>query len=165
MLTPDQTARQRHLFEQAFPVAKDSPLLEGTDAYECGDVDMRWRAWVACYVANGMLDGSTDSLTEMKTRDIEQRGFKRVGYVLADENGEVCIVDRSAVKWLTSGEHWKLMHGEGCSFESAMLNGQRNYQGSGRYLCGVCKLPASAVRPNGTVTRQMTCRCAERGHP
>jgi hypothetical protein len=59
MLTPDQLARQRRLFEHAFPVAKDSPLLEGTDAYECGDVDMRWRAWVACCVANGCADVPT----------------------------------------------------------------------------------------------------------
>lgn len=57
-----------------------------------------------------------DRLTEMKARGIATgQGYTVTGYVLRNpERGgyaEVCIIDSSAVRWLTKDAMWELLHG------------------------------------------------------
>lgn len=50
-------------------------------------------------------------LTFEKIRHIIHRdGFFITGFVLTRENGEKCIVDMSAVRWLSKDEFFNLMH-------------------------------------------------------
>lgn len=145
MLTPDQLTRQRRLFEHAFPVAKDSPLLEGTDAYECGDVDMRWRAWVACYVANGCADTPTS---------------QPVPHIPTMEE----LLERFSGNPLAYGEYRNLTHGTPA--HDGMPKKAHTFELPRRWnTCPKCNLPLSAVRPDGSVARTITCRCTEQGHP
>jgi chromosome segregation ATPase len=58
-------------------------------------------------------DREPDRITEQKARDIAERtGMERVGYVLQAESGEggACIVHRGAVRWLSDGELWDVVH-------------------------------------------------------
>lgn len=51
------------------------------------------------------------ALTHRKTKDIINRdGFAVTGFVMTKENGEKCVVDMSAVRWMSSGEFFKMMH-------------------------------------------------------
>jgi len=52
----------------------------------------------------------TASVTALKTSYILGKNMKITGFVLTGENGEVSIVDKNAVRWLTRKEMWKLMH-------------------------------------------------------
>ena len=57
-----------------------------------------------------------DRLTEMKARGIvTAQGYTITGYVMRNpERGgfsEVCIIDSSAVRWLTKDAMWELLHG------------------------------------------------------
>jgi len=56
--------------------------------------------------------GSVDLLTNRKTASIiTDRDYHITGYVLTSANGQYsCVVDRAAVRWLTSAEWWELMH-------------------------------------------------------
>lgn len=51
-----------------------------------------------------------DRLTEFKAQSIAERGFAITGVVLTDPSGAKCIVDLSAVRWLSNDEFWDLMH-------------------------------------------------------
>ncbi|MGK2829186.1 hypothetical protein ACSI5F_03655 [Ralstonia pseudosolanacearum] len=52
-----------------------------------------------------------DRLTEEKTAHIAQcDGFAFSGYVLAKGDGARCIVEKSAVRWLSKDEMWAVMH-------------------------------------------------------
>jgi len=55
---------------------------------------------------------SVDLLTNRKTDSIvKDRDYHITGYVLTSKSGkESCVVDRAAVRWLTSVEWWELMH-------------------------------------------------------
>ena len=57
-------------------------------------------------------NGSVDLLTNRKTESIiADRNYQITGYVLTSKSGkESCVVDRCAVRWLTSAEWWELMH-------------------------------------------------------
>ncbi|MBN3757167.1 hypothetical protein G3N95_29790 [Paraburkholderia sp. Tr-20389] len=51
-----------------------------------------------------------DRLTDMKANDIVKRdGYKWTGVVL-EKDGARCIVELSAVRWLTNDEMWNVMH-------------------------------------------------------
>lgn len=50
------------------------------------------------------------NLTERKAAHIIERdGYKATGYVMMNEQGEVCIVNKSAVRWLSKDAYWALM--------------------------------------------------------
>lgn len=50
-------------------------------------------------------------LTRRKAKQIiEQNGFEVTGFVMTDENGKKCIVDMSAVRWMSRDEFYKIMH-------------------------------------------------------
>lgn len=52
-----------------------------------------------------------DRLTAEKAKSIIERGlYKPCGIVLCSDDGDVCIVDRSAVRWLKAADDWTLMH-------------------------------------------------------
>jgi hypothetical protein len=50
-------------------------------------------------------------LTHSKTKHIIARdSFSVTGFVLTKETGEKCIVDMSAVRWMSRDEFFKMMH-------------------------------------------------------
>lgn len=50
-------------------------------------------------------------LTERKTSEIQtSRGYQRVGYVLVNDRGDVCISAQAAVRWLPKAHYGRLMH-------------------------------------------------------
>ena len=52
-----------------------------------------------------------DRLTADKAAHIcERDGYRPTGVVLQNENGERCIVELGAVRWISKDEMWKLMH-------------------------------------------------------
>jgi hypothetical protein len=66
-----------------------------------------------------------DHLTRRKTKDIcERHHYKVTGFTLTNINGEKCVVDMSAVRWLTNSEFWDLMHPD--SVDSKKL--EQHYQ-------------------------------------
>jgi len=53
-----------------------------------------------------------DNLTVKKVEHIIQRDNSVItGFVLTDKSGNVAIVDKAAVRWLSKDEWWKLFHG------------------------------------------------------
>ncbi|VVE78135.1 hypothetical protein [Pandoraea sputorum] len=55
----------------------------------------------------------TDGLTNRKADDIAARdGYKFTGYVLTNDAGKKCVVNMSAVRWVSQNEFWLLMHGQ-----------------------------------------------------
>jgi hypothetical protein len=70
-----------------------------------------------------------DRLTRKKAAHIIARdGFYATGYVLGGgmADGRRCIVEMGAVRWLTTGEAWKLMHPDAQPAPSAPLEGTGN---------------------------------------
>jgi hypothetical protein len=60
-------------------------------------------------------DAQSANLTAQKAASIEKRGglagpYKITGFVLANSGGDRCIVEMSAVRWLSMDEMWWLMH-------------------------------------------------------
>lgn len=60
-------------------------------------------------------DVQAASLTASKTDSIIQRGcyrgdYRISGFVLCNEQGDRCLVEMSAVRWLDKDEMWWLMH-------------------------------------------------------
>ena len=50
-------------------------------------------------------------MTVKKTAAIIERAHSQItGFVLTGRNGETTIVNHSAVRWLSGGEMWELMH-------------------------------------------------------
>lgn len=51
-------------------------------------------------------------LTAMKTASLltPERGYEVTGFVVTSKHGELGIIDKSAVRWLTQAEMWWLMH-------------------------------------------------------
>jgi len=50
-------------------------------------------------------------LTLMKSADIcASHGFEVSGFVLCHPDGRRCLVEKSAVRWLSNEEMWDLMH-------------------------------------------------------
>jgi len=50
-------------------------------------------------------------LTHRKTKDIIARdNYAITGFVLTNDYGDKCIVDMSAVRWLSDKEFFKMMH-------------------------------------------------------
>lgn len=59
----------------------------------------------------GIPTDTIDRLTRQKaTHIIARDGFQVSGVVLTKPNGSVCIVDKSAVRWLTGDELFRVMH-------------------------------------------------------
>lgn len=59
-------------------------------------------------------DVDASKLTASKTHSIESSGgfggkFRITGFVLCNESGDRCIVEKSAVRWLSPDEMWWLM--------------------------------------------------------
>jgi hypothetical protein len=52
----------------------------------------------------------TASVTALKTSYILGKSMKITGFVLTGENGEISIVDKNVVRWLSKEEMRKLMH-------------------------------------------------------
>ncbi|AQH05683.1 hypothetical protein A9R05_42455 (plasmid) [Burkholderia sp. KK1] len=60
--------------------------------------------------ADGMIH-TGDRLTDMKANSIVSRdGYKWTGVVLRNAEGKRCIVESSAVRWLSNDAAWQLMH-------------------------------------------------------
>lgn len=56
-------------------------------------------------------DAPAKALTADKTRTIIKRdGSQITGFVVTGKYGNICIIDKSAVRWLSKDEHWWLMH-------------------------------------------------------
>jgi hypothetical protein len=52
-------------------------------------------------------------LTHSKAKHIITRdGFSVTGFVLTKETGKKCLVDMSAVRWMSCDEFFKMMHPE-----------------------------------------------------
>jgi hypothetical protein len=75
-----------------------------------GHVDAAVDAIMRLIATAGYGWNTFDHLCESKARDIAGRGYSHVGYVLRDANGDYCIINGSAVRWLNKHECWKLMH-------------------------------------------------------
>lgn len=54
----------------------------------------------------------TPNITEVKRKSIKEQGFEDAGYTLCGRGGEVCIIHRGAVRWLTQQQMFNLMHPE-----------------------------------------------------
>lgn len=53
------------------------------------------------------------NLTERKTAEIiATRGFRKVGYILANDAGDMCLSAQSAVRWIPQPHYWRLMHAQ-----------------------------------------------------
>lgn len=52
----------------------------------------------------------TDQMTERKTADVMQRGYRKVGYVLQKSGGDYVLVAQGAVRWMSQQRNWQLMH-------------------------------------------------------
>lgn len=88
---------------------------EGERCLKCGDKD--WFASSTCsgkaaqQQAESVLGLTNDRLTEDKAAHIMRRdGYTVTGYVLALEDGHRCVVEKSAVRWLSKDEMWNVMH-------------------------------------------------------
>lgn len=63
-----------------------------------------------------------DRLTDMKANSIIERdGYKLTGVVLRKDDGARCIVELSAVRWLSKDEMWSLMQPDAAPAQSAEL--------------------------------------------
>ena len=69
---------------------------------------------VACSDLLGVLGNTVQAreLTAEKTKSIVDRfeGAQVSGFVVTLKGGNLCIVDKSACRWLTKEELWWLMH-------------------------------------------------------
>ncbi|AOJ09641.1 hypothetical protein WS71_20225 [Burkholderia mayonis] len=99
----------------AYPTL-DSAMLESLNSFMCSTCAEKIPAQPAAAPASANETGSEvvvktgDRLTDMKANDIIRRdGYKLTGAVLCKEDGSRCIVESSAVRWLTKDEAWALM--------------------------------------------------------
>jgi len=119
-------------FDGYYLVELDQPGLSSAKPYDVdfcrakSPSDGGGREWVKWYTPNirrwaflptnhpntGAPAGSVDLLTNRKTASIVKDGdYQITGYVLTSYDGQdSCVVDRAAVRWLTSAEWWELMH-------------------------------------------------------
>ena len=59
------------------------------------------------------LAQSTESLTIKKTLEIMERDQSFVtGFIVTSKDGDIAIVNNSAVRWMSKENLWNLMHGE-----------------------------------------------------
>jgi len=62
-------------------------------------------------MTNKKLDINLDRLTEHKAADIcERNDYEVMGVVLRKKNGDACIVEQSAVRWIDNKDFWEIMH-------------------------------------------------------
>lgn len=106
-LTPEQWSR----FEREFD---DFCVVQGMVDE---DITSSVGAWAKLAFFQGRKMGATvpvntgDRLTDEKANHIIARdGFKMTGAVLCKPNGERCIVEMSAVRWLSNDEMWAILH-------------------------------------------------------
>lgn len=59
---------------------------------------------------NELNNEVVDNVTEKETDKQINNGYKKVGYVLQNSASDYCIVSPNAVRYLTNGEAWSLMH-------------------------------------------------------
>lgn len=58
----------------------------------------------------------SDALTARKANDVQStHGYHYSGYVLTNDNGNVAIVDKGAVRWLSKDQFWNLLHQNECT--------------------------------------------------
>lgn len=54
--------------------------------------------------------GTIPRMAEFKTDDLVRRGYRKIGYILASENGQEYALSDSSVRWLSQPQYWRLMH-------------------------------------------------------
>lgn len=105
--TPEQWAA----FEREFSVFCDIHGLPDKWAYWPTYDWARWAFWCARGISAAMPVNTGDRLTDEKANHIIARdGFKLTGVVLSKPDGARCIVEMSAVRWLTNDEMWAILH-------------------------------------------------------
>ncbi|UQN71777.1 hypothetical protein NUJ28_06170 [Burkholderia multivorans] len=87
-------------------------ILKLIDAFEAAEREReQLRAELEAAAADKQENLTGDRLTDQKAAHIMQRdGYKLTGVVLCRDDGARCIVESSAVRWLTKDESWALMH-------------------------------------------------------
>ena len=93
-------------------------------------------------------DAQAATLTAKKTDTVQRRdGYRVTGFVLCHpETGSRCIVEMSAVRWLSKGESWWLMHTSRSPLDS---DGKRlDWLADPENAIGNVHLPVGAVIEN-----------------
>jgi hypothetical protein len=73
-------------------------------------------------------------ITEKKTKLLEDRGMKKVGYILQGEDGQLAYVEGAAVRWLTADQREVFMHSSLVEINNIEIDLLRSIHTSARAL-------------------------------
>ena len=99
------------LFSPTERVPMPKPIHEELGAIGASAPEGTWDKHYAGQVGEYVESMVRDGLTGHKAASIcQDRGFRVSGVVLQNEAGERCIVELSAVRWMSKHDIWTLMH-------------------------------------------------------
>lgn len=57
-----------------------------------------------------MIDGFSHTMTMVKSDTVIGKGYDLTGFCFRNKEGDLCIVELAAVRWMSREEAWRLMH-------------------------------------------------------